>query len=42
MRRMIMVSTQPRKKPATSPRMTPRTSEIVITITPMRSEKRAP
>ena len=40
--RMISVSTQPRKKPASRPSMMPPTSESVTTTTPMNSEKRAP
>ena len=40
--RMIMVSTQPRAKPATRPRTTPMLSESVMTMAPISSEKRAP
>ena len=42
MKRMISVSTTPRKKPATRPSPIPAESESVTTIRPMISEKRAP
>ena len=42
MTRMIAVSTQPRKKPANMPMMTPPISDTETTTTPMNREKREP
>ena len=41
-RRMIMVSIQPRAKPAIRPSTTPMRRESVMTMQPISSEKRAP